>query len=181
MSPLWRSELLFHFDPKDPYEDPHSLNFNPTYDGVVMAGYSDATGRSYIGLDVRTGKRVWTGKYKTVRGNLNVHEQMVQDGRYLYFYNDEYFRLDPPPKEKGAFLFRTEEALFKWDISGGGLASRKVFPRLAGQIVDHIGLGGFMVVSANPYPGRAEFRVHRLGDIENPYEIPPLWSIILSI
>ena len=172
-SPLWRSELLLHFDPKEPYVSTHRLTLNPTYDGVVMAGYSDATGRSYVGLDVRTGKRVWTGKYKTGRGNLNTSGQMVQDGRYLYFYDIEYFYLDPPPKEEGAFRFRTEEALFKWDISGGGLVSRKLFPRLAGQIVDHTSLGGFMVVSGNPYPGRVELRVHRLDDIENPYEIPP--------
>ena len=165
---LWRSELLFPPDPKVSDPDPHELDRAPIHDGVVMTGYSDATGRYFVGLDVHTGKQLWTGSHKlTDRGFLVQAYRMAQRGRYAYFYENEEWVLNAKGK------YENPETFYRYDISGEESVYRKRFPPLADQLLDTRSLGDFLVVCTGSYPQLEEVRVHRLDDIGNPYPPPP--------
>ena len=164
---LWRSELLFHPDPQSSNTSPHRLDRLPVYDGVVMTGYSDATGRYFVGLDVHTGKRLWTGSHK-IGGYFSVQDYMMaQRGRYVYFYQNREWVLNA----KGRY--ENPETFYRYDISGEKSVYRKRLPLLSDNLYKIQSLGNYMVAHENGFPHKAELRVHRLDDIGNPYAPPP--------
>jgi len=117
--PLWESEMLSIYKPGSLNTGPPSLYIIPIYNGIIMTGYSpDDSEKFFIGLDIKTGKRVWTGDYKTWDLSNVPKGFQFQDGEYLYFYNREIL-------VAGGVV---EYPFFKFNLSTGKLIYRKIFP-----------------------------------------------------
>ena len=121
--PLWESEILLITEPGTINRAGHSTDLNPIYNNTLMTGYADTTGKFFIGLDIHTGKRVWSSDYKTDMSFSAKVGLSFQDGAHFYFYGREITQ-----RKADGSPISSEVAFYGFDITTGELLLKHVFP-----------------------------------------------------
>lgn len=156
--PLWESEPLYINPKEGVYTGKgHLMEITPIHNHITMVGVSDANNDKYfIGLDLRTGKKVWTSSYKNKRSEYIMPDRGFQHENFFYFYGDE----TPGGKQETPWL--------KYNITTGELVYRKTYPELF--------IGGFSVKHLNNTVVSLEtkWKDPDTGLLENRFWIHPL-------
>ena len=184
-SPLWVSEQLYlqalatseaneaeHFNGAG-----HFIDLHPIHNGVIMFGYSGINkDKRMIGLDVKTGKRVWLSEYHNVSPIYTSLDSRrdFQVGSSFYYYG-----LECEYDGKKCVAYPTP--FFHYNIETGELVDRKLWPQefLSNpSIAKH--LNGYIVSlspsEVNPSTGFTEpkFYINTTADLDTRFvlEVP---------
>ena len=139
-TPIWESEQLYLQDPsRDEFNEPgHFIDLLPVHNGTVMFGYSGIQkDKRMIGLDVKTGKRVWLSEYNYIsflNSRINPRFGFQVDSSFYYYGQECEF-------DGKQCVSISHSPFFHYNIETGELIDRKLWPQNLsygnGSVVKH--------------------------------------------